>query len=631
MPEKKPLQHNIIWSAAAALMALLMLPVTFAASLVLVDHGPTWLGLDDSARMALNWAWKAHVNWGHDIIYTYGPLSFLSTKVGWGIPAVVFVLFDLFVVLNFFFIFRDIILKSGNRIVGLLAVFLIAVTIPPFYGSGLAWAFTIFIYFWMYRCYLSPRPWQLGMLVLLIAIAFYLKLNTGLFTIIFLLGYLGLMLYVKRISWRRALLTVAALTVLLIVGALCFNVSLPAYVKGAVEVMKGYNDLLYLYQDHPMEEARVLALFWIMSGIMALGLLLCLRRKDWVAAYLLLISIGYLYLLKKQGLFRNDLQHIGEFFSYAPLVWFGGACLLIWKERRIWIVGVVCVFTVVCLAFNSTEQPLLPMWQKVEARFTVIPDYLKGLAAYDGEAYARQQDKRVLPPRVLQRIGSATADVFPWDANYIIQNKLNYHPRPCFQTFQANSDYLQQVNYRFYEQRGPAFVIYDYDGIDNAYPFNDAPTLNLFLAGNYNVADTFTSNDRWRILLQRLPQTKAVTFAPAATQEVSLNEPIAIKANFMKLSVAYTLKGKARAFWNRPAPLQLAYQRADGSWVEHKTSTELLKTGVYAGYLIQSNHDFARFVAHDTAGMEKIQAIKVVGDPQHYKDKIKVQYFNTGL
>jgi hypothetical protein len=56
-----------------------------------------------------------------------------------------------------------------------------------------------------------------------------------------------------------------------------------------------------------------------------------------------------------------------------------------------------------------------------------------------------------------------------------------------------------------------------------------------------------------------------------------------------------------------------------------------LKTGVYAGYLINSNQDFARFVAHDTAGMEKIQAIKVVGDPGHYKGGIKVEYFNTSL
>jgi hypothetical protein len=551
--------------------------------------------------------------------------------VGWGIPAAVFVLFDLFVVLNFFFIYRDIILKSGSRIVGLLAVILIAVTIPPFYGSGLAWVLTIFIYFWMYRCYLSPRPWQLAMLVLLIAIAFYLKLNTGLFTIIFLLGYLGLMLFVKRISWMNALLSIGGLAVLIIIGALWFNVSLPAYVKGAVEVMKGYNDLLYLYENHPMEESRLLALFWTMSVVLGLGLIFCLRRNDWVAAYLLLISIGYLYLLKKQGLFRNDVQHIGEFFSYAPLVWFGGACLLVWPQRRVWVVGLAGVFTIICLAFNSTEQPLLPMWEKTVTRFSVIPGYLKGLAAYDGEAYARQQDKRILPPRVLQRIGNGTADVFPWDANYIIQNKLNYHPRPCFQTFQANSDYLQQGNYKFYEQRGPQFVVYDYDGIDNAYPFNDAPTLNLFLAANYSVTDTFTSNERWRILLQRSPQTAPVKFAPAATEEASLNAPIPVKADFMKLAVGYTLKGKVRAFWNRPAPLQLAYQRADGSWLEHKTSTELLKTGVYAGYLIQSNQDFARFVAHDTAGMERIRAIKVVGDPGHYKGNIQVQYLNTGL
>jgi hypothetical protein len=627
MPATTSSGKKSLWIALAALLALHMLTLPFAAYLKLVDRGPTWLGLDDSARMVLNWAWIKHVNWGHDIIYTYGPLSFLSTKIGWGIPGFVFALFDAFVALNFFFLYRDLILGSRYKVLGALLAFVMTLAVPVFYGSGLAWVLMVLIYFWMYRNYVSPRPWQLAMLVLLITIAFYVKLNTGLFTILFLLGYLVLMLLAKRMSLLMAGACLAALILLILTGAYCFNVSLPAYVKGAVEVMKGYNDLLYLYEEHPVEEWQLLAIFWSMSIALGLGLIGRLRRKDWLRAFLILLSIAYLFLLKKQGLFRNDRQHIGEFFSYAPLIWLSGLCFITWPKRSPLIIGFAGVCTLACISAGINAQLSPPIGAALKARYTILYHYIREAAAYDPHQYANQPDKRILPPRVLQRISSATVDVFPWDANYALQNKLRYHPRPCFQTFQANSDYLQRVNYDFYVRQGPQFVIYDYDGIDNAYPFNDAPALNLFLAANYRVADTFRSNERWRILLQRLPEARPVQLIPAGSSEEVLDEPIPVQCSFMKLNVSYTGKGKLRAIWNRPAPLQIAYERPNGEWLHYKTSPELLKSGVYAGWLIRSNEDFARFIAHDTAGLERIRAIKLIGVPGHYKHTIEIEHF----
>ena len=621
-------KNDRLWTILAALLALHLLN-TFAVYPQLVDRGPTWLGLDDSARMALNFAWNKGLNWGHDMVYTYGPLSFLSTKVGWGIRGWIFLLTDFFVVLNFFLLFRDFMLDSRYRVLAAVVVFLMTLNLPLLYGSGLAWVLMVFIFYWMHRSYAAPRWWHFAMLTVLITLAFYLKLNTGLFTIVFLIVHLVLLFFARKITLLRLALTLGALGVLIWGSALLFNVSLPAYVKGAVEVMKGYNDLLYLYEDHRKSGAAIVLLFFGLCGVLALCLPGLLRRKQFVAIFLVLICMGYLFLLKKQGLFRNDRQHLEEFFAYAPLVLLCGVGTYILPSRQQLTMAGIGVVTLACLVLGAGQRPFVFLGNRFVARYSVPYRYVKEAADYNPAGYANQSDKRIIPPRILQRIVRNTVDVFPWDANYALQNGLAYYPRPCFQTFQANSDYLQQINYDFYQRSGPAFVIYDYDGIDNAYPFNDAPTLNLLLARNYRVADSFTSNERWRILLQKAPMQMPVRISKSGAATATLNTPIPPSAPYLKLDVSYTLKGKLMAIWNKPAPLQIAFQRPDGEWLTYKTSTELLKTGIYIGRLIRSNEDFARFAGGDTASLELVQAIRIVGDADYYRSSIGITWFSV--
>jgi hypothetical protein len=317
-----------------------------------------------------------------------------------------------------------------------------------------------------------------------------------------------------------------------------------------------------------------------------------------------------------------------EFFFFAPLALVCGPGEYLFPHRRKLVLIGSCALVLACLTAVRAKQPLLlSSARRLTHRYSSPYRYLAQAAAYAPASYTSQHDKRFIPARILERIGRSTVDIFPWDANYVFQNKLSYHPRPCFQTFQANTDYLQQINYDFYCRDGPAFVIYDYDAIDNAYPFNDAAALHLFLARNYAVVDSFTSNERWRILLQRKeaggpPQPLAIS-----TSTARINEPIVPAAPFFKLQVSYSLPGKLRALWDKPSPLRIAYQRPNGEWLAYKTSPELLKSGIYVKYLIRSNPDFARFVAGDTAALEPIRAVKVIGDSRYYDKGIGLEYF----
>src|SRR5690606_38296356 len=116
--------------------------------------------------------------WGTDIIYTYGPLGFLATRNRWGVSWWIFLALDLFIIANFFLVFKDYILASADKIVAVLVLFAITLLLYKNHGSGLAWVLTFFIYYWIYKTYKDPKLSSFFLLSFIIVVAFYVKINT---------------------------------------------------------------------------------------------------------------------------------------------------------------------------------------------------------------------------------------------------------------------------------------------------------------------------------------------------------------------------------------------------------------------------------------------------------------------
>ncbi len=210
--------------------------------------------------------------------------------------------------------------------------------------------------------------------------------------------------------------------------------------------------------------------------------------------------MAFEFLFKKQCVVRNDIQHLSDFFNYAPLVLLSGNLLTINGKWQQYISASISAIVIVALLFNTERKDIDRAFKE---RYGNKKAYVKQFREYKHVQWLGQRDKRYIPQHVLDKIGNNTTDVFPWDNAYMLENKLNYTPRPIFQSFSAYTAYLQNINYQFYLKNAPSFIIFDYDAIDERYAFNEEPLLHLFLARNYTIADTFTSNERWRLLLQK--------------------------------------------------------------------------------------------------------------------------------
>ena len=51
-----------------------------------------------------------------------------------------------------------------------------------------------------------------------------------------------------------------------------------------------------------------------------------------------------------------------------------------------------------------------------------------------------------LPQSVLNKVGNNTIDSYPWNTQILLENKLNFMPRPIFQSYAAYTTDLEQMN-----------------------------------------------------------------------------------------------------------------------------------------------------------------------------------------
>lgn len=612
----------------AFVLAIHMFPLPFMEYPYLVDNGPSWFGLDVSWQMVLNYALKNNWVWGEDIIYTYGPLGFLSTRIGWGIPRIVFLIFDLFVVLNFFHVFKDFLKASASKLVGLL-ILVTAILLMNFnHGTDTSWLFLFFILYWLYRSFSRPTFFAFLMIVILTTVAFYIKVNTGLISVILVSVHLVLLYFTDKLSVCKCALVLGSLFATLLISSFLLHVHLVSYVSRAFEIIKGYNAVMHMNNSETRVENNLGLIYHMSKYLVMIYFVYILLKGKFTQFFFLGATALYLLLLKKQAFLRGDTQHLFEFLCYGPLIFLTGN-FLYYKNDTQKLFSSAILFIMTLALFFKTEQGA-KVDELFSRRISSVGTYFNEWGKSKDVDYLTQQNKRKIPGAILSKIGTATIDVFPWDSEYILENKLNYSPRPVFQSFSAYTEKLQKVNYDFYLNKGPKYILFDYEAIDNRNPFNEEPLLHYFILKNYTLSDTFTSNERLRSLLVRNTAVLPLQIQKTGNQTLRINEPIAVagNANFWKIKVKENLRGRKAAFSMRPSQVDIEFTCSDGTSRRYKTSTELLKAGVAVDNLLINHLDFLSLLTQKEF-ISGITNVKIIADAAYFQNEIDIEYYTV--
>ncbi|MBX7204593.1 MAG: hypothetical protein K1X81_04165 [Bacteroidia bacterium] len=610
-------------------MAAATLTSSFAVAPLLADKGPTWYGIDCSWAFTFNIALLKNWIWGKDIVYTYGPLGFLATRIGYHIPSILLILFDAFLMTNFFIVFNEVLNKSKDKFLAVLFIICNILLIRIHTHVGVVWIILFFNCYWLNK---AAEKFSFNIylyLSFLITASFYLKLNTGLIGIILYIMLLLFLNFLREITFKQTLSVLFLPFVFILAVSFPLHVDLPGYLSGAGEHIKGYQAIMGLNCDVSGWNDGMSIIFGGVILLLIYYSIFLVKQKKYSGLLYISVSAIYIFVLRKQAVIRSDEQHMMEFFAYAPLVLLIQNRPFTSPHLQTRHLKISLLIALGCLLLKSSRISISEVMLSI---VRTPKNYINSFRHRNSIDYFGQANKRHIPERVLKAINRNTVDIFPWDIQYLLQNRLNYQPRPVFQSFSAYTPYLQNLNLEFYRKHPPEFIIYDYDAIDSRYPFNDECLLNLFIIKNYEITDTFSSNERWRLLLKRKKKNSDVGYTKIKQEKIKLNKVIRLPDNcsFVKIFVKHTMKGMYRNLADKLPLLHLDYKKDNDEWISYRTSSELLEGGAFTGKIVLHNSDFASLFTESEI-LESISAIIVNGDSEYYESEAQIEYYTTDI
>jgi hypothetical protein len=363
---------------------------------------------------------------------------------------------------------------------------------------------------------------------------------------------------------------------------------LGVFLRRALITSLGYNNAM-AYEGSVVLRGRAL-----LTGCLAAATIITTRcgftgarfpnfRQFLLAGWL----FGLLFLVWKHGFVRTDLYHAGFFFGFAPILalawgsWAAGnsdrstpptegkesrgapaAYKFILSSpflARAFAVSctLVALFTVQTMILpgdwpSSLAQPFLAI--RANALNLLRPGVYQQQISAAVEAEKQRSQLALLHDRIAQ----SAVDMFGCEQLAVLANGLNFRPRPVFQSYAAYSPPLMEWNQAFYRsETAPEFVIFRLLGMDRKLPtLEDALVLRDLLI-NYELV----ASEAPFLLLQAKPREppklkllKEATISPGELLKLS---GFGTTNLWLELELKPTLLGRTREFLYQPAKSRL--------------------------------------------------------------------------
>lgn len=612
---------NLLSILVALLGAYIVFPNYFEANIYPLESSANslWMSLDPSWLLALNYFKLKGLSWGNEIAFTYGPLSYLSTRVGWGIHRIDFILYDLFLSLNFFLLFFISFKQSQNKILTFLVLASVVLLFPVWLGSANALILMAFLIFWIRQSIDTPKPIYYLFQIIILVLVFFIKFNTGLIAFPLFLAGIFYNMIVRNTKIYFLVIYAVLPVVLILILSQFLQVALLSYIKSGFEIVSGYNDVMYL--DH-IKRNRNLAITILLATLIILVYKIYVERKEQllknvVVSFLFGTSIFVLY---KQGFVRGMEV---DFFLFSPLLIFAVYDLHDSVFKKLSSVLILLSLGISFYFVLEVEKESLGINKKFDKHYI---EAAKNFTSTSGLHLFPNNNQ--LPFSVKQKIGTSTVDVYPWNIQMLIENKLNYLPRPVFQSYFAYTSDLQEMNFQHYNSsKAPEFVVFDFASVDYRYSLFDEPKVNLALYKNYKVAEVFDFENRKVLLLQKKKDFKAIRFEKIKEYAMYVNAPLVPKEGiYYKVEMYNSLKGRIKTIFDHAPEIQLEIKTNKNYPYPFRTSKKLLESGFFSEKYIVSTMGFNDFMNNQISN--EVESIKYYNfkpkDLSLFKEKIKI-------
>ncbi|PKP59572.1 hypothetical protein CVT91_06510 [Candidatus Atribacteria bacterium HGW-Atribacteria-1] len=578
---------------------------------------PINIGLDPSWQFAINYFFENDIQYGRDVLFPYGPFGFLLypkpigniiliTAIVTGIFKIIFIYFSLYfnrffknesnLFTNSFVILLTAFIAFHIRLDSLL--FFLILELLLFHNTNKKSYFLIFSSF-------------------LVALLLLIKVSFGVIASLLLAAYLVLnYLSIRKI--RNILLSslVFTTTFLLIWFFLYGNlIGILDYFIALFEFSNGNSSAMTINHSNNWWAFLIYLISFISIPFVI---------KDKYVLLLFIIMVIPVFLYFKYAMSRLD--HIGFFliflFQYLYII------ILISKKinkESLLLLSVVflsfSLFVSLTPYSNSVRNFISPTFikSKFSSQFLTPNEHFEFLKNESNRLIKSQK----LNPNVLSIIKSSSIDMYPWEISYVAANKLNWTPRPVFQSYISYTPYLDLKNADFFESKyAPEFLLWDkiseVKSIDNRYLLNDEPLTIYQILNHYEIV--FENNQFFifkRTLSDNLDIPKIIN-SKNYTWGKWIWIPIENKLNSnnilrAKINIERTIFQKIKKTFYKEFDVHIIYKFEDGSEKKYRLVVDNSKNGVWI-------NPFHRKIHHPTIE-NKVVAVKLLKTKGDYFKK----------
>jgi hypothetical protein len=252
-----------------------------------------------------------------------------------------------------------------------------------------------------------------------------------------------------------------------------------------------------------------------------------------------------------------------------------------------------------------------------------------------GGAYLRSLKEGVrnsyqLSPLLAQDIGNSSVDIFPWDIALLWAYDMNWSPRPMFQSYQAYTAWLDQINAaHFSGASAPEYVLFAYGSIDGRYPLFDEPQTFRTILCRYQYV---TSDANFALL--RLTQAGRCgdtieVGETSANMGGFISLPQTNDSLYARISINYSFLGSFENIIYKPAPVFMSFQLSNGSVTNpYRFIPGNAEDGLYVSEYVDNLKSLIQLLQGQTnSGVKALMFTSE--DPAQYQPSIKIQYFQV--
>ena len=451
-------------------------------------------GIDPPLAWVFNFLIRGKSALGKEIIFPHGPLAFLMYPLPVGsnlwiavavhLSARIFMAYCLLKLATrkplgymVFALVSSFVLLAVNDLLLTLVQIIILCYLNFFERRNVTWLFPALI--------LTP-------------LALYIKAFVGIVSMIITLSFAGIMVY-------RAIIGLESkyrLLLFLIVPFILVLVWLGLYgdLTGLAGYMKG---MVYLAADNSAAVAVYPFNNWWITGSALLGglILILINLRNVKLLQFTILAGPALFAIWKYGMAREDYLHTSMLFIFVMFT----VLIYMILTGKFNIVNSVLSLLIIVLFYFTLQKSYYfePFKIKVNGLQTLVSKALNN--SYFADTCSAASEKAIvrnkLDKEILDLIGNASVDIYPWDYSYLAANNLNWQPRPVIQSYAAYTRELDQLNAKHLEsEKAPDFILWELrkitrdihggtlESIDGRYLLNDEPDALLAMLSRYELA-----------------------------------------------------------------------------------------------------------------------------------------------